>query len=214
MQASTKHLAATTVLISVLTGGCVTVPQEPPPPPEPKITHTVPTVKARICGSLPQFIENVSALDSESLEVLRDQLGGYEQENFSCDRLKTGLLLGQTGLSISDDNLAMEILEPLQDSGQLQDDEKRLLSTLLYQVSRRKELHMQVHNQRQQIRQQDEALAESRSQADSRAEEISALQHQLEELKKLEDDINATEQSLSTPATDGIENAEPENTDS
>lgn len=213
MQVNSLHTAAIATLFAALVSGCATVNQEPAQP-EAKVTHTVPIVPVRACGSLTHFIEDVSSLSAERLEMLRDELDGYNSDGFSCDRLKTGLLLGQTGLSVSDDNTAIEILEELQGSERLQNDEQRLVGMLLYQTLQRKDLHIKVHNQRQQIRRQEEALAESQIQADARAGEISALQHQLDELKKLEEDINATEQSLSTPATTDIENAEATNTDS
>ena len=215
MRARILQKTALAVSLGAFASGCVSVTQEPEPAaPVPNITHTVPTVTTRVCGSLPLFLDNVSSLSGERLEELRDELAGYDPEGFSCDRLKTGLLLGQSGVSLSDDNLAIEILEAMRGSERLQGDEQRLVAILLYQTMQRKDLHVKIHNQRQKIRRQEEALAESRIQADSRADEVAALQHQLEELKKLEEDINATEQSLSTPATTDIENAEPTNTDS
>ncbi len=201
---------AVSLTFGVLATSCVTpAPQTPP-----KVSHTITTAPLRACGPLDVFVENVTRLDSSAMEALRNELGSYDQNGFSCDQLKTGLLLGQAGVSISDDNLAIEILENYRESDQLQADERRLVDLLLYQSRERKELHVQVHNQRQKIRRQEEALLEVQSQATSRADEISALEHKLEELKKLEADINATEQSLSTPATTGIEDAQPSNTGS
>lgn len=186
----------------------------PPPPEPPKVSHTLPTVKTRICGSLPEFVGNLLQLDLSGLEELRNELGGYHRNGFSCDQLKTGLLLGQTGVSISDDNLAIEILESYRESERLLLSERRLVTSLLQQVRQRKELHVRIHNQQQKIRRQESALREVQSQVAYQAEELTALQRQIDELKQLEEDINETEQSLSTPATTGIPNEEPTNSGS
>ncbi len=208
----TRRAALCVTLISLGIGGCAGL--VPPPPEPPKVSHTLPTVKARACGSLPGFVGNLLKLDAEGLEELSNELGGYHRNGFSCDQLKTGLLLGQTGTSISDDNLAIEILEHYRDTDRLLAAEHRLVDSMLHQVRLRKRLHVDLHNQQQKIRRQEKALREVQSQAAYQAEEITSLQRQIDELKQLEEDINETEQSLSTPATTGISNEKPSNSGS
>jgi len=101
---------------ALILSGCVAIPP-PPPIPEtivatgtikaeekPRVVHTVIPTEKSSCGSLREFVVDVQNLAQQERKVLLDQLSQTEGEQFSCDRLKTGLLLSQIGKTAEEDS--------------------------------------------------------------------------------------------------------------
>ncbi|MBX2867765.1 MAG: hypothetical protein KTR18_03785, partial [Acidiferrobacterales bacterium] len=120
-------------ITAALISGCVPlqpppIPAIPSPPPAPRVVHTVITAEETegSCGSLHEFVLDVQKLESKARKELLDELSSYEGGKFSCDRLKTGLLLSQIGKTIREDNLAIEILDEYDNADQLHGDNQQL----------------------------------------------------------------------------------------
>jgi len=206
---------------ALLLSGCVALPQ-PPAPPEttapaaapaekvkidvkPRIVHTViPTEEEDSCGSLQEFVIDAQKLTQKDRKTLLDKLSQTEGEQFSCDKLKTGLLLSQIGKTPKEDSLAIEILQKYQDTDELKEDNQQLVQLLLYQSQERKRLHLLLNNLGEQ-------LVTQKSLNTTMSDNLLALQQKIDQLQKLETDINETEQSIATPSTSSLDTATEEN---
>jgi hypothetical protein len=196
--------------LTLLTSGCVTTttpPTETTAPPEVRVTHTVTPSAPDICGELTEFVLDIHKLDGKQQKSLLDDLSGYDGSEFSCDRLKAGLLLSQIGKTISEDNLALEILGSYQQSDRLGENSQHLLSLLVHQSQERKRLHVLLYKL-------GERLSAEKSQNESMSGDLLALQEKLNQLQKLEADINETEQSISAPTTSSLTTESAQNTGS
>ncbi len=206
---------------TLILSGCVAFPtQTPPPPPEPvvanetekveekpRVVHTIVPAEEGSCGSLQEFVIDVQNLAQKDRKALLDELNQADSEQFSCDRLKTGLLLSQIGKTSEEDSLAIEILQKYQDTKKLTKDNQQLVQLLLYQSEERKRLHLLLGNLGQQ-------LVTQKSLNTTMSNNLLTLQQKIDQLQKLETDINETEQSIATPSTSSLDTATEENTDS
>ena len=205
-------------IAALLVSGCV--PLQPPPIPEipsppsipapapaPRVVHTVIPAEEGSCGSLQEFVLDVQKLQSKARKELLDQLSNYEGGKFSCDRLKTGLLLSQIGKTIKEDNLAIDILDEYDKADQLDEENQQLVQLLLFQSRERKRLHVLLGKLGQQ-------LVAQKSLSKTMSDNLIALQQKMNQLQKLETDINETEQSIATPSTSSLETETEENTGS
>jgi hypothetical protein len=186
--------------------GCVTAVPEPAPAPEPeqRVVHTVITNPPTVCGPLDEFLVDSQKLTGEQTTTLINQLSGYDENEFSCDRLKTGLLFSQIGKTVDEDDLAIEILSEYQNSDQLNESENRLIDLQIQHSEDRKRLHIL-------LKQLGDKLIAEQALSKTMSTDLLTLQQKLNQLQKIEADINETEQSISTPTssnlnTDGTKN--------
>lgn len=172
-----------------------------------RIEHQVASSAPQACGSLNQFLFDVHKLSKQSQKTLLDDLSAYKGDGFSCDRLKTGLLLSQIGKTISEDNLAIEILNQYRKADKLTYSDQRLITILLHHSEERKRLHVVLQGLGTQ-------LISEKALSKNMAVKFEALQQQLNQLQQLESEINETEQSIAAPVTTGLSETTPENTGS
>ncbi len=208
-QNSWRVLFPTLILLSL--AGCVTPVSEPAPTPEPATPPSVksepvatpsyfpkPTPEPGSCGSMHDFVLDVQNLNSTQRKKLLDELGSYAESEFSCDRLKTGALLSQIGKTVSEDNLAIEILEQYKTADKLDTDNQQLIRLLSFQSQERKRLHVLLNSLGKE-------LINAGSLNDTLSGELITLQQKINQLQKLETDINETEQSIATPTTSNLD---------
>jgi len=198
------------VAAALLTSGCAAITQPPPQTPaipEVRVTHTVTPRAPEACGDLAVFVLDIHKLDGRQQKTLLDKLNNYDGSEFSCDRLKAGLLLSQIGKTISEDNLALEILDSYQQSDRLSEEARQLIVLLVHQSHERKRLHILLYKL-------GERLIAEKSQVESMSGDLLALQEKLNQLQKLESDINETEQSIAAPTTSTLTTEPTQNTGS
>ncbi|MEM7195765.1 MAG: hypothetical protein AAF402_12495 [Pseudomonadota bacterium] len=206
------------ILLGLAVAGCAGFPYQdrpiaqPPQSVEEVIESTADTSELaagvpQACGSLNQFLFDIHKLDRQSQKRLLDDLGDNHANGFSCDRLKTGLLLSQIGKTISEDNLALEILAQYRKADRLTYSDQRLISVLIHHTEDRKRLHVLLQELGNQ-------LVSEKAIARSTATKYESLLQQMQQLQKLESEINETEQSISAPATTGLTETSPENSGS
>ncbi len=193
------------VVATIWLTGCTTSVPEPAPPSEPeRVVHTVIASPPVVCGPLDEFLLDSQKLSGEQKSALINQLSGYDENEFSCDRLKTGLLFSQIGKTVDEDDLAIEILLEYQNSEELNDAEIRLIGLVIQHTKDRKRLHIL-------LKQLGDKLIAEQALSETMSTDLLTLQQKLNQLQKIEADINETEQSISTPTssslkTDGTEN--------
>ena len=185
--------------LGFLVTGCVTpLPQNDNPPlEETRVYHSVKTKGKNACGDLHKFLIDADRLNKQQQKSLLDELSAYPDAEFSCDRLKTGLLLSQIGKTTGEDNLAIEILGQYEDSDRLTHKEQELIRILNMQNESRKRLHILLGDI-------GDRLVAEKYHSDSLRTEIETLQEKIRQLQQIESDINETEQSISTPATTSL----------
>lgn len=211
----TINYCALSIVTTVIVG-CVPlqpppIPEIPLPPPVPqaqtRIIHTVNTSEEGSCGSLQDFVIDAQKLKQKARKELLDQLSSYEGGKFSCDRLKTGLLLSQIGKTVNEDSLAIEILDEYANADQLDEENQQLVQLLLFQSKERKRLHVLLGKL-------GERLVAQKALSKTMSENLITLQQKMNQLQKLETDINETEQSIATPSTSSLDTETKENTGS
>ena len=202
------------VAITTVVVGCVpiqppAIPDIPLPPPVPqtRVVHTVNTSEEGSCGSLHDFVIDAQKLKQKARKELLDQLSRYEGGKFSCDRLKTGLLLSQIGKTVNEDSLAIEILDEYENADQLDEENQQLVQLLLFQSKERKRLHVLLGKL-------GERLVAQKALSKTMSGNLITLQQKMNQLQKLETDINETEQSIATPSTSSLDTETKENTGS
>ena len=209
-----KHNPAFSLLCFALTAiyltGCVTPsePQAPEPKPEQRVVHTtVVSAPPSVCGPLDEFLIDAGKLDGVQTTSLIDELSGFDTSEFSCDRLKTGLLFSQIGKTVDEDNLAIEILTEYAQSSELNESEHRLIELLIQHSEDRKRLHIL-------LKQLGDKLIAERALSKTMSTDLLTLQQKLNQLQKIEADINETEQSISAPTSSSLNADGSENTGS
>jgi len=169
------------VAAALLTSGCAAITQPPPQTPaipEVRVTHTVTPRAPEACGDLAVFVLDIHKLDGS-----------------------------QIGKTISEDNLALEILDSYQQSDRLSEEARQLIVLLVHQSHERKRLHILLYKL-------GERLIAEKSQVESMSGDLLALQEKLNQLQKLESDINETEQSIAAPTTSTLTTEPTQNTGS
>ena len=194
-------------LSAVYLTGCVTpsTSQAPETEPEQRVVHTaVVSQPTSVCGPLDEFLIDAQKLDGAQTTSLINELSGYNINEFSCDRLKTGLLFSQIGKTVDEDDLAIEILTEYKQSDVLNASEHRLIEIMIQHSKDRKRLHTL-------LKQLGDKLIAEQALSETMSTDLLTLQQKLNQLQEIEADINETEQSISAPTssslnTDGSEN--------
>ncbi|MGI9317270.1 MAG: hypothetical protein ACR2QW_08080 [bacterium] len=194
---------ASTILTTV---GCVSTSTEivDSTEQEPRVVHTVVASPPSVCGALDEFLIDAHKLDGSQRSTLINELSGFDPNEFSCDRLKTGLLFSQIGKSMSEDDQAIEILAEFRGSDKLNESEHRLIDLVIQHSEERRRLHIL-------LKQLGDKLIAEQTLSKTMSTDLLTLQQKLNQLQKIEADINETEQSISAPTssslnTDGSEN--------
>ena len=187
------------IFLGLSVTGCVTPIDQTSTPPleETRVYHSVKAKQKKACGDLHKFLIDIDRLNKQQQKSLLDELSAYPDAEFSCDRLKTGLLLSQIGKTTGEDNLAIEILGQYIDSDRLSHKERELIRILNMQNESRKRLHILLGDI-------GDRLVAEKYHSDSLRTEIETLQEKIRQLQQIESDINETEQSISTPATTSL----------
>lgn len=181
--------------------GCVaTVPEtdiQPETPSESRVVHKVVSSPPSICGPLDEFLIDAQKLDGAQSAALLQQLSGYDVNEFSCDRLKTGLLMSQISKTADEDALAIKILGDYEQIDKLTDSERRLIKLMIQHSEDLKRLHVL-------LKKLGDKLIAEKALSETMSADLLTLQQKLNQLQKIEADINETEQSISAPTSSSL----------
>ena len=183
------------IFVMIIAPGCATPLQSQP-------EHTT----TELCGPLDRFILDIHRLNIEQQQALLSDLIPHTGPEDFCERLKTGLALSQVSRSVEEDERTIKILNEYRYSRKLNPSERKLVTLLIPQAEERKRLHGQLDRLSTRLT-AEQTLSQTKS------VELLQLQQKLNQLQKLESDINETEKSISPAATDPPKDAS-ENTDS
>lgn len=189
------------VVMLTLVGCAVTEPEtgiQPETLSEPRVVHKVAPSPPRICGPLDEFLIDAQKLDGAQRAALIQQLSGYDVNEFSCDRLKTGLLMSQIGKTADEDALAIKILSDYEQIDKLNDSERRLVKLMIQHSEDLKRLHIL-------LKKLGDKLIAEKALSDTMSADLLTLQQKLNQLQKIEADINETEQSISAPTSSSLD---------
>lgn len=200
--ASIQTLRLTLPLLAILTGGCAgmqpVTPEAPPAPepghePSPRVIHNAPTSNKTICGTLFNYALDIHRLNGQQQYASLDKVATANSPQYFCDTVKTGILLSQISRTVSEDDVAISILNEYSKSEKLSKGERWLLRLLKNQSEERRRLHVLLD-------QFSEKLVAQETLATTLSSELLTVRQQLYQLKKIEADINETQQSIATPA--------------
>ncbi len=200
------NLAFALVLLGL--AGCTSSPKEE------RVNHVVTGSQPQRCGSLPTFAKDVNHLISTQVQLLLQQLSaGAKRDLTSCDALKTGLALSQISGSVETDDKAMAMLQASIDGSLLTTGEREFVELVQLQLVQRRKLRLELSDVESKL------IAEQAS-TEKMSSHLQELQHKLDQLLQIEEEIAETEQTLvpipanevtAQPKTAGEDQAAPEN---
>lgn len=197
--------------LTLILFGCVATTTktdiQPEPQSESRVVHKVVSSSPSVCGALDEFLIDAQKLDGAQRAALLEQLSGYDVNEFSCDRLKTGLLISQIGKSADEDALAIKILGEYEKIDKLSDAERRLIKLMIQHSEDLKRLHIL-------LKKLGDKLIAEKALSETMSADLLTLQQKLNQLQKIEADINETEQSISAPTSSSLNADGSENTGS
>ncbi len=208
-----KNIIVTTAMVCglLLLGGCASTITDAPTASAPnRVTHTISargSDQSRDCGSLSQFVIDINNLDAIQRQALLKELIAGSPGKYSCDKLKSDLLLSQSGQTSEQDSQSIAALDSHTRSKKLSNNDLLFIRTLISQIEHRHRLHLLLEKLGQQ-------LITERSVSEAISSDLLELQEKITRLQKLESDIYETEQSISTPATTSLSTDATQNTGS
>ncbi len=185
--------------VLILLSACATGMPEKTAPPQPAAQITSEKTEPDRCGDLLDYYEALSAMHADELKqeerMLRENIN-HGRNN--CDELRLAMLLFSVEAGGKSDREAGQILDRLlaEDTG-LSEQEQQIARLISDQVRWRRKMR----NKQQSLKQQ---LKKERDASLILLERLADTQSKLEQLKKIEININEREQEVSTPSTDKI----------
>jgi len=171
----------------------VEAPARPPIYSSSRVVHTTRTSRGQACGALFDFVLDIHRLERIQQAELLEEMSDESSKRFFCDQLKAGILLSQIGRTIEEDDRAIALIDQYVTSDQLNNGERWLLRLLQLQSRERRRLHVLLNEFGNKLVTQ-ESLSRNLS------SDLVTLRKQLDQLQKIEADINETQQSISAPA--------------